>query len=519
MRELVVLVSEERDKISEILEKNGYTTVSLNKISELKNIKEIGCAILDISSPNFKGFFTFFNRKKIPIIVLVSNTDVDLAMRHLRKGAFDFALKPISEKDILYSVSKTIEIKRIMEERRRMDKLIDKYFEKVDEKVEEIVRDIRESEQRYKELIENSGDGFFVTDLRGTIVYVNQSFSRIFGYPKEQLIGKNIIHLIHPQDINIFIKIFKKDYKIPRLLEVRCLKKRKTEVYLQISITRVKKGGIVKIQGIARDITELKIKEKELKRLNKELFLRQEKLVALTAELERKNKELMMANSLKDIFLDVMSHDLLNPVGIILNISEIALTENSIEDIKEEIKIIKRNAEKIKELVENATFLAKIEKIDKVSFEYLDLDKIIEEAVEDLTYYINEKKISLELKLIPCKIEANPIIKEVFINLISNAIKYSPKGSKVVVGIEEKGDRVVVYVKDYGIGVPDEYKLTIFDRFTRIEKKGVRGSGIGLAIVKRLVELHKGEVWVENNPEGKGSIFYVEIPKKQKNKN
>lgn len=109
---------------------------------------------------------------------------------------------------------------------------------------------------------------------------------------------------------------------------------------------------------------------------------------------------------------------------------------------------------------------------------------------------------------------ANHVMHDVFFNLLSNAIKYSPDGAKIIVAVEDAGQRWRISFKDSGPGVADKDKERIFERFLRLERGNIKGTGLGLAIVKRAVELHSGRTWVEDNPEG-GSIFYVEIPKRQ----
>ena len=149
-----------------------------------------------------------------------------------------------------------------------------------------------------------------------------------------------------------------------------------------------------------------------------------------------------------------MRHDLLNPVGIISGISKIAMEEKSIEKIKEELKIIHRNAEKLHELIETASTLAKIESYSQLTFRKLDFMEILRKVIGHFEPLLMGKNMVLVLAgKKTCYIEANPIIEEVFSNLISNAIKYSPERSKIVVGVEEEGEKkkeneVIIYVKD-----------------------------------------------------------------------
>ncbi len=136
----------------------------------------------------------------------------------------------------------------------------------------------------------------------------------------------------------------------------------------------------------------------------------------------------------------------------------------------------------------------------------LDLDRVFRDVIDYYRHDLEKKNITLEYLVKGERIAmANPLIEVVFSNLISNAIKYSPQGSRIEMDIAEEKNRYRIYVKDWGYGIKDKEKL--FTQFQKGDRKG-----IGLAIVKRVAELHGGRVWVEDNPEG-GSVFYVEIPK------
>jgi hypothetical protein len=176
---------------------------------------------------------------------------------------------------------------------------------------------------------------------------------------------------------------------------------------------------------------------------------------------------------------------------------------------------IRRNAEKLEEMIDAASKYAKLESSDELDFEELDLNMVIRGVIRGFKPLLDEKRMRLRYRdgaRMP--VVANPVIEDVFANLLSNAIKYSPGGSEIVIEVEDMGVDWRVAVKDQGEGVPDESKEAVFDRFKRLDKRGVKGAGLGLAIVKRVVELHRGKVWVEDNTP-RGSIFYVTIPKKR----
>lgn len=228
--------------------------------------------------------------------------------------------------------------------------------------------------------------------------------------------------------------------------------------------------------------------------------------------------DLRMSNKFKDLFIDIMNHDLLNPVGVIQNYSELLeeeLTEAD-EHQKKYVTGIRRNAKKAIEMIESASKLSKIQSGGEEEFTRLDLAAVLSEEIEHLKPNAKLKEMTLTFSgggnNYP--VEASPVIGQVFANLISNGIKYSPEKSAISIDVEERNGYWRVAVKDQGAGVDDKYKDAIFTRFERLRREGVKGTGLGLAIVKRIVEMHNGRVWVEDRPEG-GSAFIVEIPKSQ----
>ena len=252
-------------------------------------------------------------------------------------------------------------------------------------------------------------------------------------------------------------------------------------------------GRVVRIE-FATDITDRKQTEEKMKKYA---------------------KELEEANQLKDLFTDIIRHDLLNPVTVIKGLSEILLEDESLNKNRKSVETIIKNVGKLEEMIQSAATLAKVEAVDKLDFEERNLCEILRKAISDFTPMFRNKGMSVEfLGEAKCIAEVNPHIEEIFSNLLSNAAKYSPENTRVTVGIKGDGEEWIVSVKDRGNRIPDEYKEIIFERFKRIEKRGVKGTGLGLSIVKRIVDIHKGKVWVEDNPEG-GNIFLVTIPAKR----
>jgi hypothetical protein len=219
------------------------------------------------------------------------------------------------------------------------------------------------------------------------------------------------------------------------------------------------------------------------------------------------------ANRIKNLFLDVLRHDLLNPAGVLDNYIDLMLEEAK-ESEKEDLLAMKRAVRKLLEIIEDATKFAKLESI-KPEFKDIDLDSTLKNVIEDFEPLLKEVGMEVEYKSpgsLP--IRASPLLYDVFANLLSNAIKYAKDGKKVSIEVEDDGENYIIRVKDFGEGVPDEFKEIIFERFKRKEKRGVKGTGLGLAIVKRIAEIHGGEVWVEDNSP-KGAVFVVKLPKQR----
>ncbi|MEA1994451.1 MAG: GAF domain-containing protein, partial [Euryarchaeota archaeon] len=233
---------------------------------------------------------------------------------------------------------------------------------------------------------------------------------------------------------------------------------------------------------------------------------------AIAIENARLLEKIRKYSEFQKLFISILTHDLKNPITVIKGYAEM-IGNNVDERTKRCVKGIERGTKKMSTLINNVVFYSKLqEKEYKKKFEKKDLTHVIQEALEDLKEKTKEKDIEVVYGVEGrYPLNANSTLGNVFLNLLDNAIKYSPRGSRVEIGIDDRGESWSVSVKDQGEGVPDELKEVIFRRFTQ-KKVDVRGTGLGLTIVKQIVDLHGGRVWVEDNPEG-GSVFLVELPK------
>lgn len=323
----------------------------------------------------------------------------------------------------------------------------------------------------------------------------------IFGYTKEELESSDMSYMdiIHPDDrervseaVSKFTdaddgNCFSYEYRIIKKTGECCWV---NELSWQ---ARDEKGELSRFEGAIIDINEKKRREHEL--------------LQYAAELEQ-------LNSLKDLFSDIIKHDLLTPAGAIKGYTELLLERENDATMLQLLNLIKTSTKQLIDLIENASRYEKLGSTKEIEYYYIDLVDMCRSTLLDFSHYSKKKNLTMNLSAPgPCHSLVNPFVREVFANLLSNAIKYSPENESIDVVFKDCGDYFEITVTDRGDGIPDESKTAVFDRLRRLDKKGVKGTGLGLAIVKRIMELHGGNYGVEDNPEGKGSVFWVTFNK------
>ena len=243
-------------------------------------------------------------------------------------------------------------------------------------------------------------------------------------------------------------------------------------------------------------------KEAELKRYSEGL---EEMVAARTRDLDESNR-------LKELFMDIVCHDMSGPVNVILNSSEHLRDMENEKEKMEIIDIVNESSMELRNLISDASAYSKLESMTQISRSWLDLAAIVADAARSVTREASDKGSTVE---VVCDgkhaIMAHSMIKDVFTNLISNAIKYGDDNAVVKVEITSEDGAKVVSVTDTGPGIPEADKEKVFQRFERLEKRNIKGKGLGLAIAKRIVMLHSGTIRIEDNPVG-GSVFKVSLP-------
>lgn len=256
-----------------------------------------------------------------------------------------------------------------------------------------------------------------------------------------------------------------------------------------------------------------------------------DKLYRATEEVlvERTNQliETVEYEKLRVAFFANISHELRTPLTVIFSAEQMIdlflkndSFENKEKEIKEYMGVIKQNCYRLIRLVAN---LIDITKIDagyfNVMFQNCDIIKVVEDITLSVAKFIEDMNINLifDTEIEELNLACDPDkIERIILNLLSNAVKFTPKGGTIYVNIYEKEDIIEIHVRDTGIGIPENMRKSIFDRFIQVDKSISRnreGSGIGLSIVKSLVDMHNGAIRLISE-EGKGSEFIIELPKK-----
>ena len=278
--------------------------------------------------------------------------------------------------------------------------------------------------------------------------------------------------------------------------------------------------------GEAQKLLNMVIKdlERKVQKRTSELQCTQKKLQELNTTLEQKVKdrtdEVTALLKEKEGFINQLSHDLKNPIGPIVNLLPMVIEEVSDPVLLNDLQVIYRNARYMKKLIMDTLKLARLERLEHgIDVEELDLYELVANVIEDNQFSFNDKITIVNNVDEHFKGWGDPLrIKEVFNNLISNAVHYSgDKKSLVQIDAYKEQDVVYVSVKDQGIGMTMEQVSHIFDEFYKADdsRHDKESSGLGLAICKKIIEKHDGRIWAESPGIGKGSTFYFTLPDRE----
>ena len=360
---------------------------------------------------------------------------------------------------------------------------------------------LRISEDRYRDLVDNSHELICTHDLEGRVLSVNPWAARVLGYPQDSLIGINIRDGLLPEyrkQFDDYLRTVITEGSARGVMKVRTAtgETRLWEYYNTLRTEGVEKPIV---RGMAHDATE------------RRQALKREKEARLEAE---------AANRVKDEFLSTLSHELRTPLTAIMGWAEMLLHDEVDQDKRlQALETIFRNANSQCQLINDLLEVSRII-TGKLRLEFVacELQSVIEAAAQSIRPTAEAKGVRLQVLLEP---HVGPVfgdserLQQVVWNLLSNGVKFTRKGGLVQVTLQRINSHVEIIVSDTGIGVNEDFLPHVFDRFRQADGSTTRnygGLGLGLAIVRHLVELHGGTAWAESAGRDQGAKFTVRLP-------
>jgi PAS domain S-box-containing protein len=400
---------------------------------------------------------------------------------------------------------------------------------KTDEKISQLNKELENRLQQsqtevsdYKHALDESAI-VAITDQKGIIKHVNNNFCKISKYSREELLGQDHRIINSGYHTKEFIRNLWVTIANGKIWRGELRNKAKDGSHYWVDTTIVPflndQGKPYQYLAIRSDITQRKLAEEQLIKINEELENKvKERTLELTHALE-KEKEL---NEMKSRFVSIASHEFRTPLSAIL--SSTSLVEHYTSAEQEEKR--KKHVDRIKSSVRNLTsilddFLS-LEKLEQGKVEAhnsrFNLKEFIEDGVEEMEGMSKRKhqKVNFNYEGEQEVYQDKKILRNVLLNLLSNAVKYSPEGKEIHVSTIVNNGKVSVSVRDEGIGIPAEAQKSLFDKFFRAKNAtNIQGTGLGLNIVKRYVELIDGHISFVST-ENVGTTFTVEFPKTKK---
>jgi PAS domain S-box-containing protein len=477
-------------------------------LEKLQENSDINIVISDINMPEMDGL-TLLNRIKnlkstLKAIIISAYGDMDNIREAMNRGAYDFLTKPLDFNDLKITIEKTSntveEIKRNINTLKRAE------------------RSLEESIARNQAIINTAADTILTIDATGIVESINPAGERLFGYSQSEIIGRNISILMaepdrsnHDNYIMDYLRKRNRSGMVKHSIEVNAMNSKGRIFPIELSVSEFQVGERTKFTGILRDISMRKKAELLLKEYN----------VTLEKEVGERTKELRKINEEKNEILALVAHDLKNPLSNIKMLARMLMEtpDFSRNDIEEFSGDMLSQSERIFDLIQNLLDANALEK-GKITLgpEKFQLSFITGAAIDNYREQASQKNIEIVAEQsdnVPNMVYADrSATMQIIDNLISNAIKYSPHGKKVYISISSSENEVFFRVRDEGPGISAEDQKNLFKKFSRLSAKptgGEHSTGLGLSIVKKLIELMNGRVWCESRPE-EGAEFIAAFP-------
>ncbi len=450
--------------------------------------------LLDLILPDMDGLNVLReirrSDRRTPIVVITGYGGVRVALTAVRMGADGYLdkeqLVASAEKDEFFHVlGQALHLRRAIAERERLQRELEEKNTALERTVAELQaaqRQLSDEHRKFRDVLYSLTEMVLVVDREGHILLANPAASRILGRPIDRLVGRDVKTIGLPANI---LRKMKEAAESGQ--EMRLEWKMDTGTILELTLLPLRTGDN-QVTGsimVARDITQ----ERRLQKL-------------------------------RDDFYSMITHDLQTPITSILGFSQLMSSGDLgplTPEQKEAIEYITHSALNLHELVADFLEYSRIEAgFLEVEPQPVDIVEIIEAVVQEMKPQLERKKHTLTLNVArkPIVVFADPMrVRQVIANLLSNAIKYTPDGGSITITVDTRERDAVISISDTGIGIPKEELPHIFERYHRVRhpKRSVKGVGLGLVIVKEIVQAHGGHIEVASEL-GKGTTFTFTLP-------
>jgi PAS domain S-box-containing protein len=373
-------------------------------------------------------------------------------------------------------------------------------------------KNLAKSQIKYEKLLGILPDAICIHN-NDTYSFVNENFAKMFGYESaNEIIGMPIKSIVHPEYHEKMHKRFSDVLNSEEALAplfLKCKSKDGLEKHIESNSTMLLYNDEINVISVLQDITyKVNYEELQMKMVEEEMLLEK------TIEYDKQ----------KTLFLSNISHELRTPLNILLsslqmlNIYTNNMDNMEVLSIKNYLRMMKQNCYRLLRLINNFIDVSKIETgFYQLNSKNVNIVNIIEEITLSVVDYMKNKNIDIifdteiEEKIVSCDEDK---LERIILNLLSNAIKFTAPGGKIQVNIYDGDSSITISVKDTGVGIPEDKLKGIFDRFSQVNNqltKENEGSGIGLSLVKSLVEMHGGKIEV-NSIYGEGTEFLIYFP-------